>query len=78
MVRISVGSKYSDYLGNPQLRRWLRNLERGSPVTAEVALRRISRSSELLGLSPKRLLRELEETCDLCGSLLIRVRRLRQ
>jgi len=65
MVRVSEGSKYSAYLGDPQFRRWLRNLERGSPVTAEVALRRISRSSELLGLSPREMVEKAKE--DLAG-----------
>jgi len=49
MVRVCEGSKYSAYLGNPQFRRWLRNLERGSPVTAEVADQQILRA---LGLKP--------------------------
>jgi len=48
-------SKYSGYLEDPQLKRWLRNLARGSPVTAEVALRRIRRSCELLGMNPKEM-----------------------
>jgi len=35
------GGKYSYFLGEPKLKRWLKNLERGSQITAEVALRRL-------------------------------------
>jgi hypothetical protein len=44
--------KYSRYAGDAHLKRWLSNLVRGSPITAEVALRRLGKLSELLGLSP--------------------------
>jgi integrase len=42
------GSKYSILLEDEHVRRWLSNVSRGSPVTAEVALRRIFRAGELL------------------------------
>jgi len=44
--------KYSHLLKDPTLRRWLRNLERGSPTTAEITLRRLGRACELLAISP--------------------------
>jgi len=40
-------------------------LKGGSPVTAEVALRGTSRSSELLGLSPREMVKKAKE--DLAG-----------
>jgi len=46
-------SKYSVYLEMPDVRRWHTNLARGSPLTAEVALRRLSRMCELLGSTPQ-------------------------
>jgi len=36
--------------------RWLRNLRRGSPITAEVAMRRLRRACELLDTDPKSML----------------------
>ena len=36
-------SKYLVYLQDEQVGRWLKNLARGSPITAEVALRRLSK-----------------------------------
>jgi len=38
-----------------QVKRWLANLSRGSPLTAEVALRRLNRLCELLNESPKEI-----------------------
>ncbi len=34
------------------MNRWFKNLERGSPITAEVALKRLSRICEILNLNP--------------------------
>ena len=48
--------KYSDLEKDPQVRRWLRNLAKGSPITGEVALRRLGRLCELLNTSPGGLL----------------------
>jgi hypothetical protein len=48
--------KYSDLERDPQVRRWLRNLAKGSPITGEVALRRLGRLCELLNTSPGGLL----------------------
>jgi hypothetical protein len=48
-------SKYSSLLGDAQVRRWHANLARGSPVTAEVALRRLGKLCEVLGLNPKQM-----------------------
>ena len=45
-------SKYAPYLSDPDIVRWIRNLERGSPITAEVSLRRLGRACELLSQSP--------------------------
>jgi hypothetical protein len=53
---IAVGkkgeSKYARFPVDPDLKRWLSNLARGSAITSEVALRRISRASEILALTP--------------------------
>jgi hypothetical protein len=46
-------SKYSKFLKDEQVKRWHSNLARGSPITAEVALRRLSRLCELLETTPK-------------------------
>jgi len=46
-------SKYAPFLEDPDLKRWLSNLARGSAITSEVALRRISRASEILVLAPR-------------------------
>lgn len=49
-------SKYSRFLGDPTLKRWFKNLERGSPITAEVALRRLGKACELLATDPKEMI----------------------
>ncbi len=46
-------TKYAVYLEDGDVRRWFTNLSRGSPVTAEVALRRLSRLCELLDTTPR-------------------------
>lgn len=45
-------SKYTIYLEMPDVKRWHTNMTRGSPITAEVALRRLSRMCELLDSTP--------------------------
>jgi site-specific recombinase XerD len=51
-----ASGKYSAFESDPDLRRWLTNLSRGSPVTAEVYMRRVGRVCELLDTTPKDLL----------------------
>jgi hypothetical protein len=51
-----ASGKYSAYKENPDFKRWLTNLSRGSPVTAEVYMRRVGRVCELLETTPKGLL----------------------
>jgi len=46
-------TKYAVYLEDAGVNRWYTNLVRGSPLTAEVALRRLSRLCELLETTPK-------------------------
>ena len=41
---------------DPDVKRWIQGTERGSPITAEVALRRLGRATELLKLSPKEII----------------------
>ncbi|MDL5503131.1 MAG: hypothetical protein QSU88_07940, partial [Candidatus Methanoperedens sp.] len=48
-------SKYANLLEDEDVARWLRNIERGSPITADVAIRRLGRACELLKLSPKQM-----------------------
>ena len=50
------GSKYSALAKDPLVARWLANIGRGSLAGAEVAVRRLGKSLELLGLTPKELL----------------------
>jgi len=45
--------KYATFLKDSDVKRWFTNLARGSPITAEVALRRLSRLCELLDTTPK-------------------------
>ncbi len=47
-VEMSEASKYSILLEDEQVRRWFGSVSRGSPVTAEVVLRRICRAGELM------------------------------
>ena len=51
-----ASGRYSVFESDPDLRRWLTNLSRGSPVTAEVYMRRVGRVCELLDTTPKGLL----------------------
>jgi len=44
--------KYAALEANAEAKRWLANLARGSPLTAEVAKRRLGRACELLSLTP--------------------------
>ncbi len=52
-------SKYDSIL--PDVKWWLDNIERGSPLTAEVALRRLGRACELLQLTPKEMVARARE-----------------
>jgi len=47
--------KYSVLLDDVYVKRWFMNLARGSPITAEVALRRLGRLGEILGLTPREM-----------------------
>jgi len=57
--------KYEGFKRSPAVNRWLTNLTRGSPITAEVALRRLGRVCELLETSPLGLVENAGE--DLKG-----------
>ena len=48
-------SKYSYLLRDEVMQRWLRSLARGSPVTCEVAVRRLGKLCEVLGFDPRGL-----------------------
>jgi hypothetical protein len=48
-------SKYAEMIKDPDVERWLRGVARGSPVTAEVSMRRLGRACGLLGKSPAEL-----------------------
>jgi integrase len=58
-------SKYLVYLQDEQVSRWLKNLAKGSPITAEVALRRLSKLCELLNTTPKSMVEKAKS--DLAG-----------
>ena len=49
-------SKHAWLLEDDGVRRWLRNLERGSIITAEVSLRRLGKACELLDTTPKAMM----------------------
>ena len=51
-----MSGKYSVFESNPDLKRWRTNLSRGSPITAEVYMRRLGRVCELLDTTPQDLL----------------------
>ncbi len=57
--------KYSALLEDVHVGRWAKNLARGSLMTSEVALRRLGRLCELLGLSPEEIIAEARR--DLAG-----------
>jgi len=48
-------SKREELLKDPDVERWYRNVSRGSPITAEVHLRRLSLFCEQNGFNPKEL-----------------------
>jgi integrase len=50
------GSKYSNLLKDKGVQRWLRNLARGSPLTAEVTVRRLGKLCEFFNTDPRGLL----------------------
>ncbi|MFH0748965.1 MAG: site-specific integrase [Candidatus Bathyarchaeota archaeon] len=51
-----MSDKYSVFKSDADVKRWLTNLSRGSPITAEVYARRLGRACELLDATPKSLL----------------------
>jgi len=52
LMKMRGQNKYSVLLKDPQIGRWAGNMASGSPIIAEVALRRLGRLGELLALSP--------------------------
>jgi len=52
-MSVSGRAKWKVLLADPDVERWFRSTARGSPITAEVALRRLGRACELLGSDPK-------------------------
>jgi hypothetical protein len=57
--------KYAAFEKDPTFVRWRTNLARGSPITAEVAVRRLGRVCELLETTPQEMLETAEK--DLKG-----------
>ena len=57
--------KYAVFEKDPTFVRWRTNLARGSPITAEVAVRRLGRVCELLDTTPQGMLETAEK--DLKG-----------
>jgi len=51
-------SKYALLLEDSGVKRWLRNLGKGSPITAEVSVRRLSRACKLLSITPMAMINE--------------------
>ena len=58
-------NKYLALLEDAHVGRWAKNLARGSPITSEVAVRRLGRFCELLALSPKEIVAKART--DLAG-----------
>ncbi len=56
--------KYAHLLKDEDVRRWLENLERGSPITAEVAWRRIGRACELLNTTPQQMVESAKKNLN--------------
>lgn len=54
-------SKYNWLLQDEDTARWLRNIERGSPLTAQVMKRRFGKTCELLGMKPKEMIVKARE-----------------
>ena len=50
--------KWRILLKDPDVKRWFQGNERGSPITAEVSLRRLGKVTEILKLSPKGIIEE--------------------
>lgn len=48
-------------MDDPDVDRWVKNIERGSRLTAEVSYRRLGRACELLGMSPKEMVKNAKE-----------------
>ncbi len=65
MVRVQAkkgrGAKYTGLLEDPTVLRWHRNMARGSPITADVYLRRLGNVCEAHGLTPADLVRKGSE-----------------
>ncbi len=53
-------SKYPVYLKDQQVRCWFKNVARGSHLTAEITLRRLSKPCELLNTTPKGMVEKAE------------------
>jgi len=54
---LSQVQKYSHFLQDPDVHRWLKSIERGSPITAEVTHRRFGRACELLSTTPQDMIK---------------------
>lgn len=54
-------SKHAWLIDEEEVRRWNKNLERGSKITAEVSLRRLGKACELLDLIPKEMVNKAEK-----------------
>ncbi len=68
-VKQRTQTKKARLLEDPDLRRWYSNIARGSPLTADVRLRRISHFCEVRGITPsqfaKLALRNLRKASDI-------------
>jgi len=53
--------KYAGLEADADVKRWLANLARGSPLTAEVAKRRLGKACELLSLTPRDMVKKARE-----------------
>ena len=49
-------SKHAWLLEDDGVKRWIKNIERGSIITAEVSLRRLGKACELLDMNPKEMI----------------------
>jgi hypothetical protein len=55
------GTKYSILQKDEDVNRWLKGVRRGSPITAEVSLRRLGKLCELLSTTPKGLVKSAKK-----------------
>jgi hypothetical protein len=55
LIAAEEKGKHAWLLKDEGVKRWLKNVERGSPITAEVSHRRLGRACDLMGTTPRKM-----------------------